>query len=103
MASLLSLALAGCASGAALSSLADGRTGAIRFATSSPTSGDFARGQKPSGTVVISGELVLPRQRSGRAPAVVLIHGSSGVGRNVPMWAGEFGSIGVASFIVDSF
>jgi dienelactone hydrolase len=101
--SLVLLGLAACAPVAPSGSLADGRTGTIHFATSSPTSVEFARGQRPEGTATISGELTLPRGRSGPVPAVVLIHGSSGVGRNMPLWVGELTSIGVAAFVVDSF
>jgi dienelactone hydrolase len=95
--------LAACAPVAPVASLGDGRTGTIHFSSISPSSVEFARGQAPADTVVISGELSLPRGRSGPVPAVVLIHGSSGVGRNMPVWVGELTSIGVAAFVVDSF
>jgi dienelactone hydrolase len=38
-----------------------------------------------------------------RVPAVVLLHGSGGIGGNVPGWVQALNSIGVAVLIVDSF
>ena len=101
--SLALLALSSCAPAVPVASLADARTGTVHFATVSPTSLEFAMGQRSAGTAVISGDLSLPRAGAGRAPAVVLIHGSGGVGRNAPVWVGELTSIGVAVFVVDSF
>ncbi len=99
----IALNLAACASGLPRTDLADGATGTIRFPTQTPSPGDFARRNLAAPTAVISGELTLPRRASGRVPAVVLVHGSSGVGGNMPGWSAELTSIGVATFIVDSF
>ena len=100
---LVALGLAACAPAVVSQHLADGRTGTITFSTVSPTSGEFATGHHPARTVVVTGDLTLPRGASGRVPAVVLIHGSSGVGRNMPGWVGALTSLGVATFVVDSF
>jgi len=51
----------------------------------------------------LAGELRIPKPGSDRLPAVILIHGSGGVGSNVDAWAKEINSLGIAAFILDSF
>jgi dienelactone hydrolase len=51
----------------------------------------------------LAGELRIPKPGSDRLPAVVLIHGSGGVGGNVDAWAKEINALGVAAFILDTF
>jgi dienelactone hydrolase len=53
--------------------------------------------------VTISGELRIPRPGQERLPAVVLLHGSGGIGNNVDHWIMRFAAAGVATFMVDSF
>ena len=53
--------------------------------------------------VTVTGELRISKPGSDRLPAVILIHGSGGVGRNVDAWATEINSLGVAVFILDAF
>ena len=36
-------------------------------------------------------------------PAVILVHGSGGVGGNVDRWSQELNGIGLATFAIDSF
>jgi dienelactone hydrolase len=62
----------------------------------------FLIGAKEGKPATIAGELRLPTG-VGPWPAVVLIHGSGGVGSNVDRWAIELNRIGVAAFIVDCF
>lgn len=100
---LVALTLAGCAAAVPRAELSDGPTGTIRFTTQSPTGAEFVRGTTTVPTTVISGELTLPRGARGRVPAVVLMHGSHGVGGNMPTWRSQLTGIGVATFIVDSF
>ena len=66
------------------------------------TDEQFLTGAKDGKPARIGGELRLPRG-TARVPAVVLIHGSAGVGANIDGWAKELNSIGVAAFVVDSF
>ena len=66
------------------------------------TDEQFLKGSKDGKPVRIGAELRLP-PGNGHVPAVVLIHGSGGVGANVDGWAKELNSIGVAAFILDSF
>jgi dienelactone hydrolase len=62
----------------------------------------FIRGSKDGVPAVIAGELCFP-VGDGPFPAVVLVHGSGGVGGNVNRWAGELNEIGVAAFLLDCF
>ena len=66
------------------------------------TNQQFLNGDKNGKRVVIGGELQLPRGE-GRFPAVVLVHGSGGVGAREDRWAHELNEIGVAVFILDTF
>jgi dienelactone hydrolase len=50
----------------------------------------------------VGGELRLP-VGAPRFPAVVLLHGSAGIGTNVDRWADELNGLGVGAFLVDSF
>jgi dienelactone hydrolase len=66
------------------------------------TETEFLTGVTTGLAAKIAGELRAPR-RSARAPAVVMIHGSSGIRANAFRWADELLGLGVAVFIVDSF
>ncbi len=63
----------------------------------------FLTGDKNGTSVVIAGELRIPRIGTEKVPVVVLQHGSGGVGGNVDRWVGEFNEVGIATFVVDSF
>ena len=67
------------------------------------TAEQFLTGAKDGKPATISGELRIPRLGTDRLPAVVLVHGSGGVGANVHRWAEELNGIGVSAFIVDTF
>lgn len=71
--------------------------------TTTLTTEQFLTGAKDGKPTTISGELRVPRGGDDRPPAVVLIHGSGGVGANVHRWADELNGIGISAFIVDSF
>jgi dienelactone hydrolase len=62
----------------------------------------FLTGNKNGAPVVIAGELRQP-VGAGPFPAVVLVHGSGGVGGNVDRWAVELNQCGVAAFVLDCF
>ena len=72
------------------------------FETTTLSDKEFLTGVREGKTARISGELRLP-SGTGRFPAVILVHGSAGVGANVDQWAQELNGIGVAAFILDSF
>ena len=72
------------------------------FETTTLSDKEFLTGVREGKTARISAELRLP-SGTGRFPAVILVHGSAGVGANVDQWAQELNGIGVAAFILDSF
>jgi dienelactone hydrolase len=73
------------------------------FQSMTLTDQGFLTGRKEGKPVTLAGELRLPRPGKDRLPAVVLIHGSGGVGGNVLDWEQYLNAMGVATFIVDSF
>jgi dienelactone hydrolase len=66
------------------------------------TDKQFLTGAKDGTPVRIGGELRLPTGTAG-VPAVILVHGSAGVGANVDRWARELNGIGLAAFVLDCF
>jgi dienelactone hydrolase len=64
---------------------------------------DFLTGAKNGTSVTIAGALRIPRLGTDRLPAVILVHGSGGVGGNVDRWSQELNGIGLATFTIDSF
>jgi dienelactone hydrolase len=66
------------------------------------TDRQFLLGAKDSKPARIGAELRLPPE-TARVPAVVLIHGSGGVGANVHAWARELNAMGIAVLILDTF
>src|SRR5262249_42727834 len=63
---------------------------------------DFLNGRHDGKPVTLAAELRIPEGK-GRLPAVVLVHGSGGVGPNVAEWASEFNAMGVATVVLDAF
>ena len=63
----------------------------------------FLTGEKNGTPIMIAGVLRIPRLGTDKLPAVVLLHGSGGIGANVDRWAQEFNALGIATFAVDSF
>jgi dienelactone hydrolase len=85
------------------STLAAGPTGRIGIQSATPTVSDFLQGVKPAASSLIWGDLDLPSGRVGRSPAVVVVHGSGGIGPREDRWAEELRQIGAATFVLDSF
>jgi dienelactone hydrolase len=73
------------------------------FPSMTLTDQEFLTGRQAGKPVTLAGELRLPRPGKDRLPAVVLIHGSGGVGGNVLDWEQYLNALGVATFVVDSF
>jgi dienelactone hydrolase len=67
------------------------------------TDEQFLNGVKKGQPVTIAGELRLPRPWTDRMPVVVILHGSGGVPPRTDRWAQEFLSMGIATFVLDSF
>lgn len=63
----------------------------------------FLTGDQDGKPVTIAGHLRFPQVASGRVPAVILQHGSSGSNARDELWAKTFNEIGIATFLVDSF
>jgi dienelactone hydrolase len=72
------------------------------FESRTLTDGQFLTGYEEGIPVRIGGELRLPPVMA-RVPAVILVHGSGGVGANVHKWAEELNAIDVAAFLLDCF
>jgi dienelactone hydrolase len=66
------------------------------------TDEQFLLGARDGRPVTIGAELRLPGG-TGRAPTVVLLHGSGGIGANIEGWAAELNALGIAALVVDSF
>ena len=64
---------------------------------------DFLLGKKDGKPAMIAGELRIPKPGTDRLPAVVLVHGSDGVGFNSGMWVDDLNKAGFATFVTDSF
>ena len=63
----------------------------------------FLTGQTGGKPVTLAGELRIPRLGNDRLPAVIFVHGSGGVNVSHDRWAQDINSIGVATFILDTF
>jgi dienelactone hydrolase len=62
----------------------------------------FLTGDANGKTVNVSGEFRIA-QGTGRLPAVVLMHGSSGVGSTMEAWVRHFNAMGISTFVIDGF
>lgn len=71
--------------------------------TQTLTSAEFLLGKRDGKRETIAGELRIPSYGSARLPAVVLMHGGTGMGAQMDDWAQHLNSMGVATFVLDSF
>jgi len=84
--------------------LSKGQEGKIFF--SSENLGTFKKilaGEGESKPVTISGTLKIPKQVTGKVPAVIILHGVGGVNGHYFEAAEMLNEMGIASFVVDSF
>jgi dienelactone hydrolase len=92
-----------------VATLADGRTGTIAFEALTPKSSRELVLKKATEKSVIAGVLTLPESANAmgtpnaKVPAMVVVHGSSGVLRNDWEWAKRMNELGIASFVIDNF
>jgi dienelactone hydrolase len=63
----------------------------------------FLTGDLAGRTVQLAGELRIPKPGTDKLPAVILVHGSGGLGASADRWAQELNTIEVAAFLLDSF
>lgn len=73
------------------------------FQTVTLSDQEFLTGKKDGKSVIIAGELRLPRRGTDRLPAMVIVHGSGGVLGQDDRWARELNELGIAAFILDAF
>ncbi|QOZ37943.1 dienelactone hydrolase family protein [Bradyrhizobium sp. CCBAU 53421] len=67
---------------------------------------DFLAGRSGGQPVTIAGELRIPKAGTDKLPAVVLLHGSGGIGgigSMIDEWSRELNQLGIATLAVDSF
>ena len=80
-----------------------GRIEILAVRSTTFTGEEFLKGTAIGREVLLGGELRLPVGPPAKVPAVVLVHGSGGVGSGVDAWARVLNEAGVAAFILDSF
>lgn len=87
-----------------LSDLSGGQTGRIEYQSSSPNSRWAVIRNNQGPEVTVYGDLLMPKNVSGKVPAVVFSHGSEGVSSlYFDVWARAMNDAGIAVFVVDSF
>jgi dienelactone hydrolase len=86
-----------------VTTLADGRTGAIAFEALTPNGSHEFVDRSQSKKATIAGLLKLPEGAHGPVPAVVIVHGEAGVTQGEFMWADRINALGIASFVIDNF
>lgn len=96
------LIILGCVTVPVKTSLLETDTGKVGFESIVIDENTFLRERKQGSPVTISGELTIPAGQ-GRMPAVILTHGSGGVGETERGWVKELNRMGLATFLVDSF
>jgi len=73
------------------------------FQSTTLTDQEFLTGRKSGSPVTLTGELRLTRPGTDRLPVVVLLHGSGGILGYVTDWEQDLNSMGLATFVIDSF
>jgi dienelactone hydrolase len=63
----------------------------------------FLTGDKNGRPAILAGELRIPKPGAEKLSAVILVHDAAGIGPKLERWAQELNSIGVATFLLDSF
>src|SRR5258708_37628225 len=79
------------------------RTEVYPVPTVTLSTADFLLGKKDGKPAMIAGELRIPKPGTDRLPAVVLVHGSGGIGFNYGIGAGELNNAGFATFVPEHF
>ncbi len=67
------------------------------------TDQQFLTGDRNGKPVTVSGQLSFPRGSApgARLPAVILMHGSGGMGGNIGYWQRQLNGMGIATFAID--
>jgi len=98
---LVGLVFAGLCTGSSSAQIA--RTEVHPIQTMTLTDQQFLTGTKEGKPTTVAGVLRIPRPGTDRLPAVILVHGSAGIGGNVDYWQQQLNGMGVATFIIDDF
>jgi dienelactone hydrolase len=77
------------------------RTEVYPIQTSTPTDQEFLTGAKAANVATIAGVLRIPRLGTDLLPAVILVHGSGGMGGNVDYWSQQLTASGIATLGID--
>lgn len=88
--------------------LAAGTTGTVEFESltyplASGNASELMVTDQDAKPVVVSGKLSVPKVTEEQVPAVILLHGCSGITGGQPAWAYELGRWKLATLLVDSF
>ncbi len=86
--------------------LSGARTERLSFASQDVYSfADLFAAKSPVPTIAVEGELTLPRSGGAKLPAMVIVHGHSGVqiGGREAYWANVLLNLGIATFVIDSY
>jgi dienelactone hydrolase len=89
-----------------LTDFSAGQTGRMEFQSINvPDLWQYARGNTANTTQqTITGDLLMPKNVSGKVPVLVIMHGSAGVEPwAYDLWAARLNPAGAAVFVVDSF
>lgn len=77
------------------------RTEVHPIQTITPTDQQFLTGARDAKATTIAGVLRIPRLGNDQLPAVILVHGSGGMGGNVDYWSQQLTGSGIATFAID--
>ena len=75
----------------------------IPFETVTVTTQQILTGAKDGKQAVIAGELRIPKSGSEKLAAVMIMEGAGGITPMIQKWAETINSVGVASFVLDSY
>lgn len=80
-----------------------GRIEVHSLASTTLTTPEFLLGNAQGKPAMLAGELRLPVGTTVKLPAVILVHGSGGIGGAMDMWIHHLNQAGIATFVVDTF
>jgi dienelactone hydrolase len=108
MSPLFSMSLAGTVLGVLFASVPGPTYAQMRLEvrpleTTTLSTQQFLTGDKSGKPAILAGELRIPKPGTDKLPAVILVHGSGGIGALHDRWVQEISSVGVATFVLDSF
>jgi dienelactone hydrolase len=78
------------------------RTEVHAFPSLTITDTQFLNGDANGKPVTLTGTLSIA-QGNGKLPVAILMHGSGGIGPNIPPWAQLLNANGISTFIIDGF